>query len=100
MKKFLVRSLLKMQLVLVFSSILFNVPGVNAANVFTECHIHPPGQLINEKKRQALIGPFANQSSCEQDNQMMFSGQGRCHCVVSFSSNKFKSRKALSPEEF
>ena len=42
------------------------------------CHIHAPAE--ETQARPTLVGPYPTMARCEEENQRLFLGKGRCHC--------------------
>ena len=42
------------------------------------CHIHAPTK--DDQAKPTLVGPYPTMARCEEENQRLFLGKGRCHC--------------------
>ncbi len=49
------------------------------------CHIHPPALATAAAERPTTIGPFKDRQGCERARQLLFGGDGRCHCSFGFA---------------
>ncbi len=76
--------------------LLLLLPFDLAIALETSCHIHPPAEVVKEGGRVTIIGPFADQSSCEKRRQLLFGNRGRCHCSAGFTRPFSFEREAVS----
>ena len=64
--------------------LLWLAPAVCCADM--SCHLHPPDVNQRNEQSRRLIGPFATQQQCENENELRYHLRGRCHC--SFANSR------------
>ncbi len=62
------------------------------------CHIHPPAtDPASALTTPPIAGPYASGEACEQANERLFAGQGRCHCASDWGATGVKPFLSPSP---